>query len=351
MVIAGNQIGNNRLKQIFIESKSLHVFFWFLLALFLVIIDRSECNFITKIGKTCISILFYMIITYINWFVLIPVILKRKKWLAYIFSLLILACILTPPKSLSFYLLFENYPNIQQYFLGNQNLLLFESIFVSAVSSAVIITQEWIFQRKDMERQQLQSELNFLKSQINPHFFFNTLNNLYALTLKKSNNAPEMVLRLSEMMRYMLYECNEPKVPLEKEINYLKNYIELEKLRQSENFEIKMNIQGNPNGHKIAPLLFIPFVENSFKHGMSNQIHEGYVNIDLNIENKNLQLHIENSLAKLPTKISNKKSGGIGLINIKRRLELIYPKKHVLNTKKSDSKFTVDLNLSLNQYS
>lgn len=348
MASVGNQIGNSRLKQIFIESKSLHVFFWFLLALFLVIIDRSECNFITKVGKTFISIFFYMIITYINWFVLIPVFLKRRKWLGYIFSLLILACILTPPKSLSFFLLFENYPNIQQYFLGNQNLLLFESIFVSAVSSAVIITQDWIFQRKDMEHQQLQSELNFLKSQINPHFFFNTLNNLYALTLKKSNNAPEMVLRLSEMMRYMLYECNEPKVPLEKEINYLKNYIELEKLRQSENFDINLRIEGSPNSHKIAPLLFIPFVENSFKHGMSNQIHEGYVNIDLNIENKNLQLHIENSLAELPMKLSNKKSGGIGLINIKRRLELIYPKKHKLNTNKSDSKFTVDLHLSLN---
>jgi len=150
-------------------------------------------------------------------------------------------------------------------------------------------------EKKELQSQTLQSELKFLKSQINPHFLFNTLNSLYALTLKKSDQAPEIVLKLSEMMRYMLYECNEREVPLSKEINYLKNYLELEKIRQGKKMEINFAMDGEVGHQKIAPLMFIPFVENSFKHGISNQISAGYVNILLEINQNEVTVTIENS--------------------------------------------------------
>jgi len=266
-------------------------------------------------------------------------------------SLLLLALIITPPKSLSFYLLYSDFPNIQQYFLDNQNILLFESIFVGAASSAFKITQDWLSHdrdRKELQSQKLESELNFLKSQINPHFLFNTLNNLYALSLKKSNDAPKTVLMLSEMMRYMLYECNDENVPLEKEINYIKNYLELEKIRLGKQSTLEFTVEGDPGNLKIAPLMFIPFIENSFKHGMNHQLDEGFVKIKMLIDEETIEMNLSNNKSSsLPDQIKTKKSGGIGLINIQRRLNLIYPDKHELKIQEENNRYLVDLKIKL----
>jgi len=202
-------------------------------------------------------------------------------------------------------------------------------------------------EKKELQSQTLQSELKFLKSQINPHFLFNTLNSLYALTLKKSDQAPEIVLKLSEMMRYMLYECNEREVPLSKEINYLKNYLELEKIRQGKKMEINFAMDGEVDHQKIAPLMFIPFVENSFKHGISNQISAGYVNIFLEINKNEVNITIENSKTASMPSPSGKKSGGIGLVNVKRRLDLLYPDKYDLNIDEDPNTYTVKLCIDL----
>ncbi len=212
-----------------------------------------------------------------------------------------------------------------------------------------VTTDWWVHQseKKDLESQRLQSELKFLKSQINPHFFFNTLNNLYALTLKKSDLAPEIVLRLSDMMRYMLYESNEKKVPLDKEVAYVKNYLELEKLRQGGKFEINFNLSGKLDNQQIAPLMFIPFLENSFKHGLDNQIKSGYVNIDLELNKDSVRLEIENSKPPTINKERNYQ-GGIGLENVKKRLNLLYPKKHELNIVDKPNSFKVLLDIKLN---
>ena len=204
-------------------------------------------------------------------------------------------------------------------------------------------------ERADLQRQNLASELKFLKTQINPHFFFNTLNSLYALTLKKSDRAPEIVLKLSEMMRYMLYESNERMIPLTQEIKYIENYLELERLRHGDNFKMEMTIEGNPTGHQIAPLLFIPFMENSFKHGIDHQLKSGYVDIILNIKDRGLNLKVINSTpgdTGLPQP-QKKKSGGIGLTNVRRRLKILYPNKHKLEVKKGETEFEVILDLQL----
>jgi LytS/YehU family sensor histidine kinase len=193
----------------------------------------------------------------------------------------------------------------------------------------------------------MQSELKFLKSQINPHFLFNTLNSIYALTLKKSDKAPEIVIKLSEMMRYMLYECNERLVPLSKEVLYVRNYVDLEMLRQGQKVRIDFRVEGDIHDQKIAPLIFTPFLENSFKHGV-NQISEGFVDILLEVQDENVILQIENSKPPKPQVVNHKKpSGGIGLANVKRRLDLLYPESYVLNITEEPDRYKVYLNLEL----
>lgn len=338
---------------LFEKERNLHLLFWVLLSIFLILIDRSESEFYIKFLKSFISVGFFAIIVYINWHVLIPKFLKQRSWILYLISLMILTLVMTPPKTLAFFLLYDDYPAFQQYFLQNQNFLLFESIFVGAASAAFKITQDWLSHerdRKELQSQQLQSELNFLKAQINPHFLFNTLNNLYALSLKKSEDAPKTVLMLSEMMRYMLYECNAAHVPLQKEINYLKNYLELEKIRLGKNFQVNFDVVGDSQTLEIAPLVFIPFVENSFKHGMNTQINDGFINISFQIEDGLIDFEISNSRNKQPIRsLTGKKSGGIGLINIKRRLKLIYPEKHTLEVIEHPETYTTKLQIDLNK--
>ena len=190
-------------------------------------------------------------------------------------------------------------------------------------------------------------ELNSLKNQINPHFLFNTLNNLYALTLKKSDKAPEIVVKLSEMMRYMLYECNEKKVTLEKEVNYVKNYLDLEALRQGKDVEIHFEVQGEVKQQTIAPLLFIPFLENSFKHGLNHTISKGFVHIVLFIEDNDIIFHIENSKPDSVPLPEHPRSGGIGLVNVRRRLNILYPDHYTLSIEDQPNVYSVDLKLEL----
>lgn len=170
---------------------------------------------------------------------------------------------------------------------------------------------------------------------------------MYALTLKKSEFAPDMVLKLSDMLRYMLYECNETVVPLSKEIQYIRNYLDLEKLRLSREANIQLNIEGDSEGIKVAPLLFIPFIENSFKHGLRNHQGAAFINIYFGISSE-LNFQIINSKSMdMPGFGRSKPSGGIGLANVRKRLELIYPDRHKLNISDEPDQFIVNLMLKI----
>ncbi|HEY5826526.1 MAG TPA: histidine kinase, partial [Cyclobacteriaceae bacterium] len=179
---------------------------------------------------------------------------------------------------------------------------------------------------KELEKEKLAAELKLLKSQINPHFLFNTLNNLYALTLNHSSKSPEVVYKLSQLMSYMLYDSNQSEVSLEKEVEYIQNYIALEKIRYS-NLDISMNVFDELKDVRIAPLLILPFVENSFKHGASSQLSSGFIRIDISVQAQTLVIKVENS--KIDPEIPRRPSG-IGLQNLRKRLELIYPERHTL---------------------
>jgi two-component system LytT family sensor kinase len=191
------------------------------------------------------------------------------------------------------------------------------------------------------------TELNLLKSQINPHFFFNTLNNIYSLAIQKSEKTPEAIVKLSELMRYIIYDTDKDKVPLVKEIDYIRNYIELEKLRLRDNADIRFVVDGNPAEKLIEPLLLLPFIENAFKHGIG--YHQAItVSIRISIQDSRLNLLVENPVWIRPDNPEEKKQG-IGRYNAERRLQLLYKKNYTLETTVTDALFRVDLTLNLNR--
>ena len=208
----------------------------------------------------------------------------------------------------------------------------------------------WYLEQKKNQQlveDKLEAELKFLKSQIHPHFLFNTLNNLYALTLKQSKDAPEVVLKLSDLLNYMLYECNAERVPLSKEISLVKDYIELEKIRYGERLSVSFNVNNENGDENLAPLLILPFVENAFKHGASEELEASWISIDMSLKQKSLTLKVENSKSNLvETEDRFEYKQGIGLNNVKRRLEILYPDSHDLKIHESADSFLVVLKLN-----
>jgi hypothetical protein len=340
-----------RIYDFFTKRVVYHSLFWLGLLILLIIVEGGQQGFLFTLSNELINVLFFGIIVYFNLFYLIPNYLTKKKFLTYCVLLIVSTIILTPLKVIIFYFKFDNLPSAQADLIRDQNWYFLITFFIAGSSTIFKIVTDWarhLREKQELQTQTMQSELRFLKSQINPHFLFNTLNNLYALTLKKSDKAPEIVIKLSEMMRYMLYECNEKRVLLSKEVNYLKNYLDLERLRQGKNVEISFNVSGEVSDQKIAPLMFIPFLENSFKHGLNNHISKGFVNIDLNIKENIVNLFIENSKPEtLPLQEHKRKSGGIGLVNVRRRLNLLYPNQYILEIGDNPKTYSVSLEIRL----
>lgn len=340
------------MERIFKYRVSLHLLFWCCFIGAYTILLGSKFGYGKTLGYVTAQACVYAIIVYINILWLIPVFLQKGRYAYYILSLLLA---IVPIVLLEAYVEYQHFYNTREL---QGNILIPKLLFLSFLNvfTMVMLTtglkfgKAYFVQRQEkeiLEKEKLQSELRFLKSQINPHFLFNTLNNLYSLTLKKSDRAPELVLKLSEMMRYMLYDSNEPKVLLEKEVNCVRNYIDLEKIRQGGGTQISLSIEGTVNGQTIAPLLFIPFLENSFKHGVNSSIEDAWVNIALEVEGKQLQLLVENSKPTGNVATANKSNSGIGLQNVKRRLDLLYPGRHELNIDDKPDTYKTLLKLDL----
>lgn len=240
--------------------------------------------------------------------------------------------------------------------------------YLSGVSKEMVITSSWWFNslrlviiistyaflirlaigwfetqklKSELLLQNQTSELALLRSQVNPHFLFNTLNNIYSLVYKKSDDAPAAVMKMSAIMRYMLYDATTDTVLLEKEIEYLKSFIELQLLRIRQKDLVVLTVKGPIEGRNIAPMLLIPFVENAFKHGNKNITPPGII-INLNIEDDRILFEITNYLRK-NSATSRDKAKGIGLNNVRRRLELLFPGKHVLDIWENQNMYHVKL--------
>jgi two-component system, LytTR family, sensor kinase len=225
------------------------------------------------------------------------------------------------------------------------------TIFIFAISTGIKVTQGWIRNekiRKEIDNERLNAELHFLKSQVNPHFLFNTLNSIYSLAYKRSEKTHDAIAKLSNILRYMLYETDVKTVSLESEYQYLMDYIDLQKLRLYSNTQIRFETQGDMSKIHMAPMLLVPFVENAFKHGTDNTT-DCYINILLQVSNNDLFFKVENSI---PSKVDNNNyvTSGIGLQNVKRRLKLLYPDQHLLLIDQSETNYCIKLTLRLFAY-
>lgn len=221
-------------------------------------------------------------------------------------------------------------------------------IYLLGLATAAKFAKDWRLQKQqlqEIERTQVATELAFLRSQIQPHFFFNTLNNLYSLTLQRSDRAPDVVLKLSSVMSYMLYESGAPLVPLEKEIGNLENYMALEKLRFGDRLSLSFEKKGAMQSVCIPPLLLLVFVENGFKHGMSQTTGQGSIHLLLQIDPGELIFHIDNPIG--PGRITAGDWEGIGLKNAIRRLDLLYGRRYQLDLHEAEHTFHVTLKIPL----
>lgn len=225
-------------------------------------------------------------------------------------------------------------------------------LYVVAVALSIQITINWIRARNrtnELEKVNLETELAFLKSQIQPHFFFNTLNNLYSLTLSNSDKAPETVLKLSELMSYVIYDAKQSRVPLVSEIKHIKNYLDLEKLRYGDRLKINFGVSGDIEGKELPPVLLLPFIENSFKHG--TKLDDAVIPIDIQIlvENDRLTFSCQNKKPDPEFKANGIDSykHGLGLQNTMRRLNLVFHEDYELQIADADDFYKITLNIPL----
>ncbi|WP_410221304.1 sensor histidine kinase [Pedobacter sp.] len=237
--------------------------------------------------------------------------------------------------------------SFQQQFFNGQYMIHALEQCNSIIWGALLIkfVRMW-YERKQMA---LHSELNFLKAQIHPHFLFNTLNNLYALTLDNSPSSPEVVLGLSQILRYMLYECKSDYVPLKRDVEIIKNYITLEKLRHGDRLDLNFKIDGEINHQQIAPLLMIPLIENAFKHGASEMMEGAWINMVLEVNSNSIKFKVSNGKPIEQNETHRIHFGKIGLENVKKRLELIYPETHQFTIYDEEDMYVAILEITLNQ--
>lgn len=347
------------LMQVFIKRHRiliLHLSFWCVYFSFFFYqirfpIRGQEVSFWDAFKNTSFEVLFMMLVVYLNYFFFLARFLKHKSLARYILEF-----------SLPFALLVRLFILLKRHLIdGNTHKICYfyeDKFTVNVVLSTLFIVifvgmlkfaEGWFeleAKKKEIENERLTSELRFLKAQINPHFLFNTLNNLYYLAFTHSPNTTEVIAKLSQMMRYMIYDSNHPKVPLSKEIEYMENYISLEKLRLNEPLPINFAVAGTTNGVFIVPLIFISFLENAFKHGVSNNFPGAWITADIVLEGTACIYTVANS--KLPQSlISSEEQSGIGLKNVKRRLELSYPDNFELEIEDKADEYRVRLTLNL----
>lgn len=304
-------------------------------------------SYLLRIGMTsALNVVLY----YFNYLYLVPRYLLNRKFLYYLLILLVtlvVSCILV---DLYYYFIVSV---VQKWhhrpspvFSRGMWIPLFPLLTGIAIGISIRLAKEWARnerERRELQGEKLKSELAFLKSQVNPHFLFNTLNNICALARKKSDDTEPAIIKLSQIMRYMLSDSRLDKVALEEEIEYLNNFIELQRLRIGGKVDVAFTASGDISSIQIEPLLLIPFVENAFKHGVSYN-EKSRISIELKAEKKALVFTVENSIPSVRENPGLEESG-IGLKNVQRRLELLYPGRHELEIRDQQSVHNIKLSI------
>jgi len=328
-----------------------HILFWMVSIVFFMLLLIYTRGFkISDIDlRTAASILvtvFYLAISvYINLLWLIPGFFKKRKFI--LFSLLqvgnILLFILL--NYFTSHMFEEDRPEFINEAIAEMilvTLFLIVTTLLKFMRDSIAL-QDAEIKVKEVEAQKVRAELQVLKSQVNPHFFFNTLNSLYSLSLDKSEKTPEMILKLSDLMRYVIYESKDNQLPLKKQLDFLKSYVYLERMRSDEKLKLTFDVKGDHLNTRIDPLLFIAFIENAFKHGCRTATLEPYIHIYFNVEIPDrVEFIIENNSDDL-LPLDEKKGTGFGLMNVKKRLELLYPGRHDLRIINTGTIYRVEL--------
>ncbi|CAC9975571.1 sensor histidine kinase [Flavobacterium sp. WLB] len=332
-----------------------HVVFWLTYFLFNTFRWGSYFNdYLYSLKTNLLGFPIHMTLCYLNILIFMPYLVYRKKYVLYVLAVLSAIFLMVLVKFNLTYLLIthnvwpEGPQTIDKLTLNYTIDMMMGELYVITFVTAIKITLDFLKEQKrvtDLEKSQLETELLFLKSQISPHFFFNTLNNIYSLSVEKSNKTPKIVLKLSELMRYMLYDTSGKKQSLENEILCIQNYLDLERIRNDERLEVNMEVSGDIHDKEISPVILLTFVENAFKHGVNKNTGKVRINIDFKVKGDFLHFTISNPTPEITQHQDNfNKSSGIGIENVKKRLELGYNKNdYKLSFKNKKNIFVVKL--------
>lgn len=334
-----------------IKYKLHHALFWLLIfGIWFILRYEGYTTPALAFKITFIKVIDLMVMVYITNYVLIPSLLYKKRYV--LFVALFIGMILTSSAT-KMYIIGQvahdpDFFNLR----GDLKARIYDNVIphfflVIAGAAFKLVFDQLSLQKKiaELAKEKAEAELNFLKSQINPHFLFNSLNSVYFLIDKNNPDARKALHKFSDMLRYQLYELNGEKIPIEKEINYLQDYVHLQQLRKDENYKVQFNCSPGVKNFSIEPLLLIPFVENAFKHISHKTDGSNFVKLDLSRNNGYFEFAVENSHEK--GFYTTEQHGGIGMNNVKRRLELLYPDTHQLKVDDDTDTFKINLKLKI----
>lgn len=325
-----------------------HLLFWSIVMVILLHVFRTGGS-IAKIDViyTLLFLIPLLAVTYLNLYLAIPAFLRKEKYLFYTLSLVLLA----GAGALWLFLLFDRWIDIflpRYYFIAYYTipqLMIFTGSML-LLSTLIKLSRSWFLVLR-LERLTTGQQLKVLQSQINPHFLLNSLQTLYALSLEQSDKTPEAILQLSDILKYTLYETDQQRVKLDKEIDMIRDYVEMYRYRiDPERVRLLLDISGEPREEEIAPMLLIPFVENAFKHGLQSEEDPVEISVALHVESGQLSFIVENSATSVEDAHEGNEKG-IGIENTRHRLELLYPGKHQLKVGREEKGFRIKLQLTL----
>jgi len=337
----------------------VHLLFWAASFVLLSVLFHfyGEGYSFSLFEKSAIINAFFAAAVYINLYLLIPRYLKKKNYIFYIFWLILLLSIVGFLLQLiflyPFHQLTSQTPGYKLFNTDLHSAYFFSGLLYVSFTTFLKLTKDWLslqdlnMKLVKIEQQKLEAELKTLKGQLNPHFLFNSLNNIYSLALTKSDQVPALILKLADLMRHIIYESKDNFIALEKELEFVQNFIDLQKIRISENNTIQFEIHGNPPAAKIAPLIFEPFIDNAFKYGLPGLENRDFIKIRFDFGTENmLKFEITNNFHE--HFIKKNTNSGIGLNNVKQRLKLLYAKnEYSLSINTSNNIFHVTLELKL----
>lgn len=335
------------------QTASIHIIAWLLLLLVPYLSSAQVIrSFLPDYKGLPLAPLFILSILtisifYLNYYLLIPRFLLKNRLLRYIFMLLAVVLGAFILSSLYFYFLGmhpKKLAALSPTLARISPIIRANAFLMLAIAIIASISLALNNRLKQIEREKLSAQISSLKAQINPHFLFNTLNSIYATAIDTSPATADMVEKLSVLMRYSLTDTQQDLVPLEDEIAYIENYIELQRVRLDKNVGIKFTCTGDPSDHMIAPMLLISFIENAFKHGV-NAEQKSKIKINISIVENEVHLQVLNRKVSIQTYLDQ--PGGLGIENTRKRLRLIYPSRHLLNIRETEKDFNVSLHIQL----